>query len=283
MRSTAELVDSHPGPLPVVNVWRGALALAERDLLLIRRSVPDLLMRSLVQPLLFVFVFTYVYPSIGVGLALTSGDLSMSTIILPGIIAFSALFCGIYSVGLPLAMDLGLTREVDDRAMAPIRTSMIPLIRLVSGAGQAIVAALVVPPMIVLIAVQAPDTAGWDPLLVLVALPLCGLCAAAIGLLMAGIVPTPRLPAVLTVIHLPLTFLGAGYYPWASLDSLPVLKIALLANPMTYVCESLRAGLTPAVPHMSPAVSIPATAAFTVAMAVVGTRGVVRQVKGQAA
>jgi ABC-2 type transport system permease protein len=260
---------------------RGALPLAERDLLLIRRGIPDLLLRGLVQPLLFVFVFTYIYPHIGAHLVPSGDHLQVSTIVLPGIIGFSALFSGIFAVGMPLAVDLGLTREIDDRAMAPIPTGMIPLVRLVSGACQAMATALVVPVMIILIAAQRPDTAGWSPVLFVVALTACGLCTAAIGLLVAGVVPIAHLPSVLTVIHLPLTFLGAGYYPWASLGTIPVLKFALLMNPMTYASEALRAAVTPHVPHMNPAISIPATFVWAFAMAAIGGRGLVRQIKNQ--
>jgi ABC-2 type transport system permease protein len=262
-------------------ILRGALPLAERDLLLIRRGIPDLLLRGLVQPLLFVFVFTYIYPHIGAHLTPSQGHLQVSTIVLPGIIGFSALFSGIFAVGMPLAVDLGLTREIDDRAMAPIPTGMIPLVRLLSGACQAVATALIVPLMIHLIAVQRPDTAGWSPALFVVALTACGLCTAAIGLLVAGVVPIANLPSVLTVIHLPLTFLGAGYYPWASLATIPVLKYAILANPMTYASEALRAAVTPQVPHMNPAISIPATFVWAVVMAVIGGRGIVRQIRNQ--
>ena len=111
-----------------------------------------------------------------------------------------------------------------------------------------------------------------------VALLACGLCTASIGLLMAGLVATEKLPAVLTVIHLPLTFLGAGYYPWAALSKVPVLQVAILLNPMTYVSESLRAAVTPHVAHMNPAIAISVTVAWTCVMATVGARAVARRI-----
>jgi ABC-2 type transport system permease protein len=135
--------------------------------------------------------------------------------------------------------------------------------------------------MVHTIAAQPPDTAGWSPPLFALALAVCGLCTAAIGLLIAGLVPIANLPAVLTVIHLPLTFLGAGYYPWASLTTIPILKIAVLLNPMTYVSEALRAAITPHVAHMSPAISIPAALGWTIVMASIGARGVARQIRMQ--
>ena len=88
---------------------------------------------------------------------------------------------------------------------------------------------------------------------------------------------------MLTVIHLPLTFLGAGYYPWAALGDLPLLQALLLLNPMTYVCEGLRAALTPEVAHLDPAISIPVALAASAAMAAIGARGVTRRIRSQGA
>ena len=51
-------------------------------------------------------------------------------------------------------------------------------------------------------------------------------------------------------------FFGCAYYPWRGLDVVPVLKYAVLINPLVYVAEGLRGVLTPAVPHMSLAVVV---------------------------
>lgn len=267
--------------LQSLGILRGGLALAERDLLIIRRSIPELALRSLFQPFLFVLVFTYVYPRIGANLIPTEGLPGVSTIVMPGLTGFAAMFCGIYAVGMPLAVDLGLTREIDDRAMAPVSTYAIPVVSLVSGAVQAAFAAGLVPLMVALIAVEAPDTSGWNPLLFLLALVVCGCCAASMGLAVAGLVPTTSLPAVLTVLPMPLTFLGAGYYSWASLDSVPVLKVLILFNPMTWISEALRAGITPAAPHMSFWLALLGTAVWAGGLGLLGSVGVVRRIVGQ--
>lgn len=263
------------GPSPLAS----AGGLVEREWLLLRRGVPGLLSRSLVQPLLFVFVFTYVYPKIGAAISIGAGGASMPTVILPGIIGFSMLFCGLYTIGMPLAMDLGMERSLDDRSLAPVPFAALPLVRLVSGTVQAAVAGLVVPVMIGVVAVTSPDTHGMSWALAVPATLLGAAVTAGIGLTIAGAVRAERLPAVMTVIHLPLTFLGAGYYPWRSLHRLPVLEWALLANPMTYVSELLRAVFTPRVPHMSPLVTVPVLAGLLVLMAWLGSVGVIRQVK----
>ena len=48
----------------------------------------------------------------------------------------------------------------------------------------------------------------------------------------------------------PMIFFGCMYYPWKGLDSVPVMKYAVLVNPLVYVAEGMRATLTPGVPHM---------------------------------
>ena len=44
--------------------------------------------------------------------------------------------------------------------------------------------------------------------------------------------------------------LGCVYYPWSALHSIHWLQIAVLANPLVYASEGLRATLTPQLPHM---------------------------------
>ena len=53
------------------------------------------------------------------------------------------------------------------------------------------------------------------------------------------------------LVVLPLTFLGAIYYPWKTLAAIRWLQILVLVNPLVYMCEGFRAALTTGVPHMS--------------------------------
>jgi ABC-2 type transport system permease protein len=53
-----------------------------------------------------------------------------------------------------------------------------------------------------------------------------------------------------SVIIAPMLFFGCAYYPWRSLDVVPVIKYVVLVNPMVYVAEGMRGALTPAAPHM---------------------------------
>jgi len=75
---------------------------------------------------------------------------------------------------------------------------------------------------------------------------------------------------------LPLTFLGGTYYQWTRLAPLQVggvhwLQILVLINPLIYVNEGLRAGLTHAA-HMPLYVVYPVLIAFCAAFLSLGLR-----------
>jgi ABC-2 type transport system permease protein len=57
-------------------------------------------------------------------------------------------------------------------------------------------------------------------------------------------------PLIFGLVVIPITFLGATYYPWASLSSLPWLQTIVLVNPLVYMSEGMRVSLTPWVTHM---------------------------------
>jgi len=45
-------------------------------------------------------------------------------------------------------------------------------------------------------------------------------------------------------------FFGCAYYPWQGLSAVPVMKYAVLVNPLVYVSEGMRGAITPTLPHM---------------------------------
>jgi ABC-2 type transport system permease protein len=62
-------------------------------------------------------------------------------------------------------------------------------------------------------------------------------------------------PLIFSLLVIPMTFLGAVYYPWKSLTPLPWLKWLVCINPLVYVSEGMRLSLTKGIPHM-PAIAI---------------------------
>jgi len=84
----------------------------------------------------------------------------------------------------------------------------------------------------------------------------------------------PRtVPLLFGIIILPLTMLGAIYYPWQSLEAIRWLQLLVLVNPLVYMCEGFRAALTPA-PHMSLWAVYPAMIGFSALFTWAGLAGV---------
>ncbi|MDF1595100.1 MAG: ABC transporter permease [Acidimicrobiia bacterium] len=124
--------------------------------------------------------------------------------------------------------------------------------KIVVGAIQALIGGLLVFPAVLFIhaAGQAPviEVASW-PLLILVM--VSGSILASAGALFLGTVTDPdKIQVLFALVLLPMTMLGGVYYPWAALSNIPWLQVLVLANPMVYVSEGLRATLTAQLPHM---------------------------------
>lgn len=238
---------------------RAFAGMLARDSRVLRREFMPFLLRTVMNPLLFTFVFAYVFPKIGEGFD-AGGSVNFATILVPGLIAVAMIFQGIAAVALPLVNELGRTKEMEDRIMAPLPIAGVALEKILFGALQSILAALVVFPMVAVIPATpvAIEVASW-PLLVLV-LVLAALISGAFGLVIGTLFRPQQVPLIFSIIVIPVTFLGCVYYPWELLTPLPVLRYAVLINPVVYISEGLRGALTPTVPHMEPVVFLGAMA-----------------------
>src|SRR5437764_12280304 len=116
-------------------------ALLHRDLRVARRDLKYSLLRVVLQPLLFTFIFGFVMPRLGI---IQRGYTAM---LLPGILGLSMTLSSMQAVALPLVIEFGWTKEIEDRLLAPIRISGIAIEKLIVGISQAIVAGLVVLPI----------------------------------------------------------------------------------------------------------------------------------------
>jgi ABC-2 type transport system permease protein len=227
-------------------------ALLLRDLNVLRkpRGLTEFLSRSLIQPFLLVFVFTYVFPKIGQGVGGGGrGETAFSTILVAGVIGLAIMFQGIQSVALPMVQEFGYTREIEDRVLAPMPVSLVAIEKVVSGALNGLFSALLVFP----IAAWVPATPVHlhvDWLLLLTVTPIACYMCGALGLTFGTRFDPRTVPMLFGVIVLPLTFLGAIYYPWSSLESIRWLQVFVLVNPLVYMNEGFRAALTTS-PHMS--------------------------------
>ncbi|MCG6943690.1 MAG: ABC transporter permease [Thiohalocapsa sp.] len=257
---------------------RAFIGLLARDTRVLRRDFIAFLLRTVMNPILFTFVFAFVFPKIGEQFH-PVGRADFATILVPGLIAVAMIFQGIAAVALPLVNEFGRTREIEDRVMAPLPVAGVALEKIVFGAMQSIVAALVVFPVVAVIP-ATPVTiqvASW-PLLVGVLL-LAALISGAFGLAIGTLFRPQQVPLIFSIIVIPITFLGCVYYPWELLSPLPVLRYAVLVNPVVYISEGLRAALTPEVPHMPPVVFLGAMAGMLILLIAIAIPLFVRRVK----
>ena len=187
------------------------------------------------------------------------------------------IFQGVQAVALPLVQDFGYTREIEDRVLAPMPVWAVAMEKVASGAIQALIAALVVFPLAAFIpATPVHLHVHWFYLLTI--LPLAAVMSAALGLTIGTRVEPRQVPLIFSLLVIPMTFLGAVYYPWKNLTPLPWLKSAVLVNPLVYMSEGMRLSLTKGVPHM-PAIAIyGALIVFTAVFLRLGIAGFKRRV-----
>jgi ABC-2 type transport system permease protein len=222
-----------------------------RDIHVLRKTGRVFLLRTVMQPALTVFVFTYVFPKIGQGIGGGArGADDFSTLLVPGVMATACIFQGIQAVALPLVQEFGYTREIDDRVLAPLPVWAVAVEKLVAGALQGILAALVVFPLGAIIPATPVHLALHWPLMLTI-IPLATLLGAALGLAIGTTVEARQVPLVFSVIVIPMTFLGAVYYPWDRLGPIAWLRWGVLINPLMYMSEGFRASLTKGIPHMA--------------------------------
>jgi ABC-2 type transport system permease protein len=226
------------------------VALLRRDLTVLGKDKWMFVARTIMQPLLLIFVFAYVFPKIGQSIGGVRGATSFSTLLVGGVIASAMIFQGVQAVALPLVQDFGYTREIEDRVLAPMPVWAVAIEKVAGGAVQALLAALVVFPLALFIpATPVHISVHWFYLVTM--LPLAAVMSASFGLTIGTRVQPRQVPLIFSLLVIPMTFLGAVYYPWANLTPLPWLKTVVLVNPLLYMSEGMRTALTKGVPHMS--------------------------------
>jgi ABC-2 type transport system permease protein len=224
-------------------------AMLLRDVAVLKSNLYSFIIRTVMQPLLFVFVFTYVFPKIGQGIGGAQGQATFSSLLVPGVVAIACIFQGIQAIMIPLVQEFGYTREIEDRVMAPLPVWGVAVEKVIAGALQGLLAAAIVFPLATFIpATPVHLDISWPELITF--LPLATLLGATLGLAIGTRVKPQQVTLVFSVVIIPVTFLGATYYPWASLDPIPWLKWVVLINPLVYMSEAFRAALTPQIPHM---------------------------------
>jgi len=219
-------------------------ALLRRDVRVAARELPAFLLRTTLQPVMFVVVFGWLLPKMGfVNRGYTSA-------LLPGVLAVTLAMAAIQAVALPMVVDFAATREIEDRLLAPIPTWLVAVEKIVSGVLQGLVSALFVLPVARLIMGPIPGLTLAHGGEVFVVALLGAAAFSSLGLLLGTAVSPQHIGLMFSTIVAPMIFFGCTYYPWRGLDAVPAVKYAVLVNPLVYVAEGMRASLTPGVPHM---------------------------------
>jgi ABC-2 type transport system permease protein len=261
-------------------------ALILRDLVVLRKHLVEFVIRTVVQPFLLCLVFLYVFPKIGQGIGGGGGSGSESafaTVLVAGVVGISILFQGVQSVALTMATEFGYTREIEDRVQAPCPIWLVALAKVLSGAVQGAISAIIVLPIASVVharGVEAHLTLHWWIILTLVPLACVGMTS--LGLFLGTTFEPRNIGLMFGFVILPVTFLGGTYYQWTRLAPVKVggwhwLQTVVLVNPLIYVNEGMRAAFTNAS-HMHLYVVYPVLVAFTAIFLGIGLHNFRRRV-----
>src|SRR5438874_3655868 len=220
------------------------IALLHRDLRVVRRDLPSFLLRVVLNPLLFTFIFGFVMPRMGI---IQKGYTDM---LLPGILGLSMTLSSMQAVSLPLVIDFGWSKEIEDRLLAPISIIGVGVEKIIVGVIQAIIAGVVVLPLGWLLMHVHLNLSWIDAVHFVIIALLSSWLFAAFGMVVGTVVSPQQISLVFTVLLAPMIFFGCAYYRWATLHVIPWFQYVVLINPLVYANEGFRLALTPQMPHM---------------------------------
>lgn len=260
-------------PLPVASPGRLRVLgfLLRRDILVAGRELLPFLAQTVVQPFFTLFVFGAVLPRVG----FVDGN-GFAAVLLPGVVAVTALLGGLQSTTMPLVMDFSWGREIEDRLLAPVPIAVVAVEKMLFGALRGILSALLMVPIGLL---MLPVSWAWSavPGLLLVVV-LGALTGASLGMVLGTHVPPRQITVMFAVILTPVMFTGAVQFPVLSLgSSLWWYRVVCTVNPLTYASESLRAFVVPGVPHVPLWLGLPVLVATIAVFGGIGIRGFLRR------
>jgi ABC-2 type transport system permease protein len=245
--------------------WKAFFAMLARDAHVARRNFIQLTLQTFLQPLMFVFIFGRVMVRSGYMPA------TYKSLLLPGIMAISMTFTGVWAVAMPLIAEFQFTREIEDRLLVPMDISWLAIEKVLAGAIQALIAGLVVIPAAWLI-LRPVEFDLRAPLTFIAVTVLVSLFSACGGLALGCSVNQQHIGLMFSMVLTPMIFFGCTYYPWSALNSFPILQKAVLINPLVYASEGLRGTLVPQFPHLSLTAVLIALAVFDALFLIAGLR-----------
>ena len=246
--------------------WKTFLALLARDAHVARRNFVPLLLQTFLQPMLFVFIFGRVMVSSGYMPA------TYKSLLLPGIMAISMVFTGVWAVAMPLIAEFQFTREIEDRLLAPIDISWLAIEKVFFGTMQSLIAGLAVIPAAWVLLRPGVELNMRSPLSFACVTLLVAFFSACGGLALGCSIDQAHIGLMFSMVLTPMIFFGCTYYPWSALGQFPILQRVVLANPLVYASEGLRGTLVPQFPHLSLPAALVALTLFDVLLLGVGLR-----------
>ena len=267
--------------------WTALGALLLRDLVVLRKHLWEFVLRTIIQPFLLCFVFLYVFPKIGQGIGGghgTAAESAFATILVPGVVGISVMFQGVQSIALAMAQEFGFTREIEDRVQAPCPIWLVAIAKVLSGAAQGVLSAIIVLPIASVVhapGVQAHITLHWWIIVTFV--PLACIAMAGLGLVLGTSFEPRNIGLMFGFIILPITFLGGTYYSVDQARAGHRGRLALAADARADQPADLRergdAGrLHRPPPHMPLYVVYPVVAGFGAVFLAIGLRNFRRRV-----
>jgi ABC-2 type transport system permease protein len=246
--------------------WKTFFALLARDAHVARRNFVPLLLQTFLQPMMFVFIFGRVMVKSGYM------PTAYKSLLLPGIMAISMIFTGVWAVAMPLIGEFQFTHEIEDRLLAPIENDWLAIEKVFFGAAQAVVAGLAVIPAAWLLLRPGVELNLQSPLTFAGVTLLVALLSACGGLALGCSIDQTQIGLMFSLVLTPMIFFGCTYYPWSALANFPVLQKAVLINPLVYASEGLRGTLVPQFPHLPVLAVLVALLIFDSLLLAVGLR-----------
>ena len=109
---------------------------------------------------------------------------AFATVLVPGVVGITIMFQGIQAVAMVMAQEFGYTREIEDRVQAPCPIWLVAVAKVLSGATQGLIAALIVFPIASVVhagGVEAHLSVSWP--IVITLIPLACVTMTSLGLL----------------------------------------------------------------------------------------------------
>lgn len=242
-----------------------------RDLWVTLRNWPTFLAMTLLQPIFFLFIFGRILPMLG------QASSGYSTLFLPGIIGLTTLLTAMQAVSIPLTIEFGYTKEIEDRLLSPLPVWLVAIQKMVFAAIRGLAAGAMIFPLGWIILGSGFSISTEHIGLLLVAGTLGSFCGAALGLTMGTLVQPAQIGLMFSVILTPLLFTGCVYYPWALLDKVRWFQVVTCFSPLTYTSEGLRAALVPQLHHMPVMLILTGQFVFLLLFGYFGIRGFLRK------